>query len=168
MSDYALPSDLLMYKDARTIGDLAGDLGVRVTPSAILTNPNVLAALASSAGMINSAILIGNRYTILELQALTGDDFAFLVRINCDLAFGILIGRRGNSPEQDPDYKEAKMLLEMMRDGKAIFNVPGDVAVGTPAPTFPSFINYARLGLLRDRARPLFPRRRYQQEQPGY
>jgi|SRR5579884_1361147 len=159
---YAQPSDLLARYDARVLGDLVNDAGTRQTPTQLLTDPNLAAALASAAGTVNAAALVGQRYTVGELSALTGDDLAFLVNVNCALAFGLLNQRRGNDPMKFPAYAEAREVLDMLRDGKAIFNVPADVAAGTPQDQFPSAAAYAAINLLRDAAGRYFAVRRRQ------
>lgn len=152
--------------DQRLLGDLVSDSGTRVTPSALLTDPNLATALSTAAGQINSAALVGERYTVAELHALTGDDGNFLAMINAWLAFGILCSRRGRDAKEHPEYVKATELLEMLKDGEAVFNVPADVAVGTPQQNFPSFADYATVNSLRERTRHYFPVRPVQNVTP--
>ena len=165
---YASPDDMLLRYDARTIGDLVNDNNNRQTPTQLQTNAALLAALSSASGEINSATLYGERYTVLELQSLTGDDQEFLTALNCDLAFGRLNLRRGNDPAKFPAFIQAKELLERLRQGSLLFNVAGDVATGVVAEEFPSYTTYATVNLVRDFTRGrFFPVRRYQQGTSG-
>jgi phage gp36-like protein len=118
---YATGSDLLARYDARTIGDLVQDAGTRIT-SSLDTNTNLLAALEDAAGLINSSALVGNRFSEAQLKAITGTGKAFLVRLNCDLAFAFLRQRRGYDIEQFPLVKESFGLLDRLRLGERIFD----------------------------------------------
>jgi phage gp36-like protein len=158
---YASPSDFLKRYDARVLGDLVGDSGVRVDPSALLQNVNVQAALDDASGMIDSAVLVAQKYTPDELAALTGVDAAFLIRIVCNLAFGLLTMRRGQPTEQIEQYKEALAALELLRSGERVFNVLANEEAGNPSASFPSFSVYSNLQLMRDVAK-VFPVRRDQ------
>ena len=158
---YATPSDFLSRYDARTTGDLVGDIDQRLSPTQLLTNANLITALSNASGQMNSAALFSERYTVQQLQALTGDDLAFLVGLTCDLAFGRLNVRRGNDPKKLPTYQEALELLDMLRKGSEIFNVPG--IQGVQASEFPSYSTYQNVNLLRDATLSrFFPIRRQQ------
>ncbi len=156
---YATSSQLIQYVDARLVGDLCADNGARVTPTGIQTDPNVLAALSAGTGTINLAALIGNRYTVEQLEALTGDDAAILVMLNSWLALGILCERRGRDPEEHPGYKEAKDILNRIEEGDKMFNIPQQAV---PSENFMSAVQYGQLGLIRDRTPMFFPVRRRQ------
>lgn len=163
---YAIPSDLLARYDVNTVGDLVNDNNQRQTPTQLATNVNLLTALSNAAGVINSAALFSERYTVAQLQALTGDDLAFLVGINCDIAMGRLALRRSNDPAKFPAYVEAMELLEHLRTGHNIFNVPG--IQGVTASEFPSFTTYSQVNLLRDAClNRYFPIRRFQNQAVG-
>ena len=167
MSSYAQPSDLLARYDNRVLGDLVSDTGTRQTPTQLLTDPNLQAALNDGAGEINAAALVGERYAVTDLQALTGVDQALLIRINCDLAFYYLALRRGIplNELQKQQYERATKLLGQIRAGDRIFNVAADVAAGTPDTHFPTSVAYENLNLLRDAAGRMFPVRRQQTPQ---
>jgi phage gp36-like protein len=168
---YCGAQDLLNRFDARTVGDLVNDAGQRQTVSELVgppVNTVLQAALDDGAGLINAACQVGERYTQAELAALTGTDQAILFRLNCDLAFVYLAQRRGLTP---PGYKEAydrsSDLLEKLKQGELIFNVPGDVGEGVPSMEFPSMATYNTVGLLRDRAVKAFPLRRKMEPATG-
>lgn len=156
---YATPSQALTYLDARAVGDLVNDTGVRVFPSDLLTNPVFLAALSTAAGQINAAALVGERYTILELQSLTGDDAAYLQMINSWLALGVLCARRGRDAKEHVEYVNALTILDQLREGSAIFNVAADVSAGIPQTNFVSSQTYSTVNSLRTRTPHYFPQR---------
>lgn len=156
---YATPAQMLQLFDSRILGDLVQDVGQRVNPTNLLADTNLALALSTAAGQINSAALIGQRYTVLEMQALTGDDAAFLTSINAWLAFGILCARRGRDPKEHPEYEKALEMLEMLRKGESILNVPGDVSVGTAQINFPSWQSYVNVNSLRTRTPKYYPQR---------
>lgn len=164
---YATPADLLKRYDARSVGDLVNDAGSRQTPTQILTDPNVLACLDDGAAYINAAAIVGNRYTIAQLQALTGVDAAMLIRLNCDLTFGYLVLRRGNDPRQLQSFVDAEKILGLLREGQLIFDVPASLAVGVGSSNFPSPVAYATLNLYRDECQ-AFPVRSTQNVTSGY
>lgn len=166
---YALASDLIARFDARILGDVAEDTGTRVSAAGLLTDPNVLVALADGSSMIDAACQIGQRYTQAELAALSGTDRALLLRLNCDLSFCYLCQRRGMKPPQyDECYKRSEELLDRLKDGALIFNVLADVGAGSPSDQFPSQATYTTINLLRDSTNNRFyPVRRIQQPASG-
>ena len=76
--------------------------------SQILASAKVAAALGDAAGMIDGACLAGERYTpedLAGMAALEDDDPAvngrdLLLRLNCSLAYGLLVQLRGYSEEE--------------------------------------------------------------------
>jgi phage gp36-like protein len=161
---YAQISDIQLKFDQRLLGDLASDGNVRVTN--LTGNPVIQSALDAASGQINSAILKGERYTVADLQALTGVDAAFLIDLTCNLAFLKLRIRRGMPIDGFPYLDQALATLEALGTGQAVFNVPAVLEAGVPIDEFPSMQYWARLNLLRDRATPgYFSIRRYQQNQ---
>ncbi len=158
---------MLARFDARVLGDLVNDTGVRQTPTQLLTDPNLAAALDDGAGMITSAALYGERYTVAQLLALTGTDQAFLIRLNCNLTFGLLQQRRGNDPTEFPSYVEALQILELIKSGSRLFNVPADTQAGVPESYYATAQNIATVNLLTNAARPYFPVPRKQANAQG-
>ncbi len=161
---YATPQDFINRFDARVCGDLVNDSGNRITASQLMIDDVIQACLDDGAGEINIATLVGQRYTVAQLEALTGVDMAVLVRLNCDIAFYLLALRRGVALNemQKERREEAKNLLTNLKNGERIFNVPGDVSKGTLDYNFPSIQSYDTLNLLRDASRRYFVGRREQ------
>jgi hypothetical protein len=163
---YATPTNLLSYIDARLIGDLALDTGVRLTPTQILTDPNVAAALSSGAGEINSCVLVGQRYTVAQLNALTGDDAALLQMLNSWLAYGILCSRRGRDPKERPEYVQTQETLKQISQGAELFNTPQGQS-GLPQTNFMTAAQWQSVNTIRSATPQLFPVRRQQQAVGG-
>lgn len=158
---YATPSDLLARYDARVLGDVVGDNNLRIDSTALLTNVNVQAALDDASGMINSAVLVAQKYSPLDLAAMTGVDKALLLRHVCNLAYGLLTMRRGLPVDKLDQFKMSMEALDKLRSGERVFGVPANEEAGNPQASFPSFSTYNNLKLMRDVSR-YFPVRRDQ------
>jgi phage gp36-like protein len=136
MASYASASDMLTRYDPRPIGDLVKDDGSRASPSTLLNDPVLAAALQDASGLVDSATLVGGRYSPGDLAGLapTDNTTLFLKRLVCDLAYGLLISRRGYSRAdqlaQAPNYQEALALLEKLRAGELIFDIPDVINAG--------------------------------------
>lgn len=156
---YAVPADLLKRFDARTVGDLAGDEGKRIVPSALLTDPNVLAVLDDASGEIESALLQGERYTAANLTALTGNSQQYLVRLCCEIAFGLLWRRRpwADDQQRQEAIKRADEHLERLRKGERVFDVVAILDAGLPDVTGATTAELRDLNLLRDRTLHYYP-----------
>ncbi len=120
---FATPADLLARYDYRTVGELVVDDDTQPTYASLLTNPTIEAILSDASGQIETAVMVGNRYTIEELDSLTDNSQAKLVRMTCDLAFYLISQRRPTGDQEFPLYEEAMELLGMLRKGEAVFNV---------------------------------------------
>jgi phage gp36-like protein len=138
---YATAQNMLDRYDNRRLGQLVRDDGTEATSTQLLSDTILAAALSDAASILNSAIFRGNRYLPTDLAALTGDDQALLIRVNCDLAFGLLHRRRGFTQSEietlAPGYKDAVLLMGRLELGDAIFNTttaPGAGVHVTPVP----------------------------------
>lgn len=162
---YATGDDLLARYDARVLGDLIRDDGVRLSPSEIAGDMTVETALSSAEGELNSQVLKGNRYRVADLEALDGADADFLKDIVCTLAFFWLHRRRSWVEISDSMREARKMVNETLKalaDGKAIFNVEGTRNAGVAEVQAVSRVELERdWNLLRDvAAGKFYPRRR--------
>lgn len=121
---YATPQDLLNRYDARRIADLVSDSGQRTL--APQSSPVVAACLDDASGAVDAACRVAQRYTSADLAGLTGNANALLVRLVCDLAFGMLVARRGytanDAAVMAPREKSALEMLEALRRGERIFS----------------------------------------------
>jgi len=152
---YAQPSDLIARYDVRRLGDLVNDDGTRASSSDLLNNNIIQMVLDEASGMIDAAIQRGQRYSPTDLATLlTATQISqpstniaaaslwngqqLLFRLNCDLAYGLLVGRRAYSASdteaQAPRYVEAMRLLERLENGEWIFTTSGALASGVPIP----------------------------------
>lgn len=132
-TSYASAADFLGRYDARSVGDYVSDLGVKVDPVSLLTNANLLTALADASGMVESACLVGLRYQPSDLAGLTGNSLSFLKRLVCDLAIGMLMMRRPQKDRPIPvTYEMALEFLERLRTGERIFGIQETAEAGTP------------------------------------
>lgn len=153
---YAQITDMTGRYDTRRLGDLLADDGTRVT---VFTDNSILQmVLDEAAGMIDAAIQRGQRYTPTDIltilsaiaptpplnsqAAITAASLwnaqQLLFRLNCDLAYGLLIARRGmnasDTESMAPRYVEAMRLLERLENGEWIFATQGALAAGVPIP----------------------------------
>lgn len=159
---YAAASDLIARYDARTLGDLVSDTGTRVASGSLAADPNIVAALDDASGEIEAALLMGERYSVADLAALTGNSLALLKRICCDCAMALIYGRRPE--EQWADRRAAAeqvkaIHLERLANGERVFNVEGIPEAGNPTIGGPSAIAVRRLNMIVDRTQHYYPGR---------
>jgi phage gp36-like protein len=158
---YAAPADLIARKSVQTLGDLCSDSGTRVTPTGLLSDPNLQAALDSASGEIDAALLVCGRYQPSDLTGLAGNAKAHLVRICCEIAWCFLLSRKPTYESEQ--YKAAMELqdvyLERLRKGENVFNVAANIAAGTPKFDAPSVATVESKLFIRDRTQNYFPAR---------
>ena len=164
---YAQISDLLNCYDNNRLADLVVDGTAR--PASLAGNTILLAMLQQASGMIDAACQRGQKYSQTDLLNIaSGFDplnvqinmqtsQALMVRLTCDLAYGLLVGRRGYSAEDSqaeaPRYAEALKTLKLLADGDMIFVTAGALAAGLPQ----SQVTISqRVGLLSGAARRYF------------
>lgn len=133
---YATPTNFLARYDARRVGELVKDDATRATPAELLSDTTLQAMLDDAASMIDAACLSGKRYTLTELAALTGSDAYLLIRLNCDLAWGLLLLRRGGTSQDitslAPGYAYAMSIVDKLWNGEWVFNVDNVPEAGLP------------------------------------
>lgn len=158
---YATPADLLLRKSELTIGELVSESGTAVSPSGLLTDDKVEAALDSASGAIDAALLQAGRYTPGDLSALTGNSLAHLKHITCEIAMAYLFAIKPtyNSGEYDAAMKLHDLYLERLRKGENVFNVQTAIDAGTPTYDNPSVASVVQLNLIRDRTLHYYPHR---------
>lgn len=135
MAAYATSADLIARCDPNLVAQLLGD-DVNGAPAIadLEDNANLTALLADASGQVEAALLVGQRYTTAQLDALTGNSLGLLKRITCTVAMAQLFERRpGVHVQTAQAYLErADKHLEDLRAGKRIFNVAENVAKQTP------------------------------------
>lgn len=145
---YCTNAKFVQFYDIRTIGDWISDDGKRVTPAILLditTTPGKLLAslLQKASGMVESACLIGNRYSATDLANLTtaADRLAslssnsdiLLQGLVADLAVWIMWSRRPNRDAQMPLQSQLALgTLEELRQGTRIFGLQEAMDAGLP------------------------------------
>lgn len=117
--------EFLKRFDVRAIAQLAADDNTPVATGSLASNANVLAALRSASGYFESAALLGEKYTTLDLVALLSTDTnarAMMYDLVAGFAFTRLRERRPdrNVPKSIPEER-AENWLEQLVDGKRIF-----------------------------------------------
>jgi phage gp36-like protein len=173
MVAYATPNQMFANYDVRTIGDLCSDTGTRVVIPALLTDPNLINAINSASGIIDSALMAGGMYTPADLQSIIGslvsstntDNTPYmLVNLCCEIAMYILLARR---PAYDT--KRMKDLQELiygptgtitkLKQGQNVLGLPGQLDAGLPSVDGPTTLEYNNLNLMRDRCKNYYPPR---------
>lgn len=126
---YATPTAMLRRYDSRKICQLVRDDGSVANATEILTDEVLQALLDDADGEIRFAVRAGDRYTLDELDEIAADDDkkAPLVRLACDITYGLLWIRRGLSDRElaavAPRYVQAQQTLEMLRRGDRVFDL---------------------------------------------
>lgn len=159
MGAYAEPSDMLARHDQSVVAQLCSDDGHKVPAEDLATDPNLLAALEDASGDVEAALLIGKRYSVEDLEGLTGNSLAKLKRIVCTIAMANLLERRPvvHIQEADTYLKRAEAYLEQLRTGQRIFNLEDQVDTQLPTVDGPTSVDCARINLLPDRMTRYFP-----------
>lgn len=161
MASYADPADMIVRFDSREIGDLVGD-GTRVEEVDLATDDRLLAILEDASGRIEAALLVGKRYTVADLSSLTDNSQAYLKRITCEVAMGMLMDRRGEgaSEARVAAMDRAEAHLEDLRRGRNVFNLEPQQDAALPKALTPSISAVRNQNLLRDNVRNFYPARR--------
>jgi phage gp36-like protein len=121
---YASASDLLLYRDYRSIAQWILDDDTVANEATVLASPKVSTALMAASGEIESACAAGGRYVPADLNALTGASLQMLKELCCSLAFWRLAIRRliNIQKEDISGVADAYDLLEQLRLGQRIFS----------------------------------------------
>lgn len=164
MASLATADDMIARYDSRILGDLCSSNKVQIPEDELSTNSVMTTALSTATGRIKSTVLRAKRYTIEELEALTGDAQDFLKDLVCRAAILSLYRRKGyaNDKVRDEIQKIHEADMESLRKGDDVFDISRAQVAGIP-----EVKAYSRLeinnkwGLFVDQARPRFyPRRR--------
>lgn len=141
MARYCSGSEFVKRYDYRRVAQLVTDDGAPLTSSsAVAADSNVLQMLDDATADINSAVLVGKKYKVSDLDVsdptickLTASGLNLLQRICADLAYGYCVVRRAlpttETSALGPRFQAAQDVLEKLRYGSHIF----DFTDGTPA-----------------------------------
>lgn len=159
---YATSADMQNYCDVRQVCELVSDTDEAVLIGDLAANAVLTALLLAAEGDFNTAALNGNRYTVAQLEAMTGSGKQRLVELICRMTFLKLVRRRGQWTDQEGKWDEAinKQLTDLAT-GKAIFPIQDnlDASNAGMASATPRSVQIA--GLLRDRVSNTYPQRQY-------
>ncbi len=128
---YCTPNQSLAYVDARQWGDVLLDNNTRERQASLPNDAYFNEQLLAAAGDIEAACLAGERYTILDLQGLTGASAAYLRKLNAWLCYGNLFMRRRPASAELPVMATwAFNVLDQLRSGARIFSLQAPAAAG--------------------------------------
>lgn len=126
---YCTAQEFLKRADFRTVADNLSDNDKRPTLPTILDSSSVegnrlYVILMDASGEVESACLLGGRYTPADLAALTGNQAQFLKRLVTDLAIPMVYRRRPDLNTPVPDWcTQAKNILNALAAGDRIFGI---------------------------------------------
>ena len=121
---YADQQDIINRCDVRTLGDLLSDDNTRLDPSSVLSSTLLNTLLLAASGFIELATYAGQRYSVLDLQALPdpSGQLELLKDLVCARCLQTLIRRRPHVIAKTPEWvTEALVLLNQLRQGERIF-----------------------------------------------
>lgn len=158
---YATPADMLQRYDARLVGDLVRDDGVPESPDSLPSNAVLLAVLQDASAAVDAVVVVGRRYTPVQMASLSETAAAFVRRVVCDLALIYLKRRRGRF-DQERDgalLDEVNAVLKSLRDGEDLLqlNPFNDAAASTIELVRPELIPVANRQTIRNRTRNYYP-----------
>lgn len=121
---YASSSDMTARYDVRTLCQLVSDTETAASPASLGANTRLSTCLLDASGMVEAAALAARTYTPDDLAALDGAGLAYLKRLVCDLAMGLLYLARPD-PELEPPktYELAMEALDKIRKGELVFGL---------------------------------------------
>jgi hypothetical protein len=164
---YCTAAYFIRNYDNRQLQQNLSDTGTPVSADDLTTNTTLLQLLEEASEMIAAAVEVGKRYTPAQLTALAALESGgyLLKRLTGDLAYGLLMSRRGRAAADvqrlAPMYGYALQTLEQLRTGAHLF--PG-VPDGThPEAGLPdvadlnSSTQTARITTFTSTARRMFP-----------
>lgn len=133
---YCSAAELLIFVDYRTLVDLCSDdngrpLATDFTDETSTTGQIALAILQGASGELESAVLLGGRYSVEDLQALTGNQAQFIKKLVADLALWEFYNRRPDLLSQmPPKCEQAKAIINAIAEGSMIFGLQENIDAG--------------------------------------
>lgn len=156
---YATVAQLVSTIDER----LLAELGIDAEADGVVDQNNaiIVTSLTRASHEVQSFALRGGVYTEGDLDSMQAATNWVLIGTVCDLAFGILMARRGGpfgESVKDRVDKANAMLLDL-RDGKRVFPIGSTVEASRPSLSIISQQQRGSLGMVADTE--FFPRRKY-------
>lgn len=159
---YATADDMVIHCDSRNLCELVSDNDEAVDVGTLSDNAVLAAFMEAAEGEINADILTGNRYSIDELEAMTGSGSAMLKQMVCHMAFIRLMRRRGKWDEETAKWEESLTARRNdLRKGLAVFPLRKSLEAGNAALVAATPLTVQTAGLLRDRVPNYYPRRTF-------
>lgn len=162
---YCSAEEFLVFTDFREIVEYCSDANGQpmvndFTDDVTRTGQIALAILQSASGEIESAVLLGGRYTVDDLQALTGNQAQFLKQLVADLALWGFICRRTNpGTPMPPKCEQAKAILNAIAQGEMIFGLQENIDAGVLQLTVETPADVVNRNLITFQAERMFGRR---------
>lgn len=160
MAAYATGDDLIARYDVDLIGDLATDDRETLDRDLVADHPKVQTALGDASGELEVALLAGGRYSVEQLESLTGNSLNHLKSIVCGLAMAALYRRRPEAAKREhiEDLTEdARAAIKSLRRGENLFGLTEHIEASVPEITGPSAIQLDNRNGLSERMGRFFP-----------
>lgn len=160
MTAYATGSDLIARYDVDLIGDLATDDRETQDRDSVASNVKVATALADASGEVEVAMQAGGRYTVAQLQSLTGNSANHLKQIVCGLAMAALYRRRPEAARRETIEdltRDSREAIKSLRRGENVFGIVEHIDASVPELTGPSAIDIESRNDLSVRMNRYFP-----------
>lgn len=156
-TSYCSGAQFTDFNDWRSAAELLSDAGVRLaTESEVQSSARLNRLLLRASGWVESACLVGSKYTPADLQAVDGASAEFLAGLVADLTMAFLWRRRPHLDKAvPPQFVEAEAILQRIRNGERIFALQETMNAGLPG------IEDWTLQDLEDEARTTFLARNY-------
>lgn len=130
---YASAADLIARHDFRQLGDVMNDDGTRMTSeAAFAASSKTTAALLDASGMVEMYTIRGNKYSVSDLQSLTGAGRNLLIKLVVELAWWALFSRRQSRQQMSPEAMWAFSVLDDLASGAKIFPLVDQADAGNP------------------------------------
>lgn len=163
-SSYCTAAECVQRLDNRSLGDWLADDGTRLTSAQVLASTVLAALLQGASGEFESAIMVGERYTVEDIEALIAADTnaaEFVKDIIANLVLLRAWGRRPRTASEPipPMAQWADKQLELLRTGTRIFGFAETTDAGKIEHSEMTADEIRRRPLLSNKLRRFFGRR---------
>lgn len=133
---WASVADLMDRFDARQLGDLCGDVGARVEPADLPGNARAIAALNDAEGELISAITVGEKYDLTQVDTLVSGGDTYVLKLVCDLALKNLYAARNQLEDTPAQSLLAMQVLQQLRQGERVLAILENQDAGSKVESF--------------------------------